>query len=478
VIVSVITLCLPAVGAGQQADTQANQPQNGQGSTQGQPLAPVSAGGTAQNPEGAQTAPTVEDARSFGGAEASSIRSPGSAHGYFLPSFEFSEMADSNFEIGGGPQRFEAISTLMGRLDYQKSSRHSTTTVEFIGGGSIYNHHSELNSTSEQFGISHSYQGRRWSFLFDDRASYLPESPYGYGGFGFMGALGQDLGGASGSNLSNLNPAFSSSQTLLTGRGPRVLNTTVGQMQYKVGSRSSITLSGSYGLLHFREPGFIDTRNSYILFGYNHSISARDNVGVSYGYSMLRYHNLPQSVDTHLLQITYGHRVSGRLAVHFGAGPQFLVIKNPISGSSTSNSWAASSSLDYQHKRQAISLSYNRGTNNGGGVLIGAITDDVRASWSTEFARRWSWSLSPGYAHNRSLSQTTAGNAEIIFNTEYAEVSLSRKFGRNTSMFFTYNFQNQRSDTVPCVLGNCMTGLHRNVFGFGFDFHPRQISND
>jgi hypothetical protein len=462
-------VCLPANIAGQEKD-QTGPP--------GQPTAPVVSAQSAQVPGEGQAPQIPSDPRSFSGAEEFSARPPATSHSYFLPSFQFSEMGDSNFAINGGPQRFETINTFMGRLDFKKVERHSVTTLEFIGGGSIYNHHSELNSTSEQFGIAHSYQGRRWSFLLDDRATYLPESPYGYGGFGFAGALGPDLGGANGSNLSNLNPAFSSTETLLTGRGSRILNTVVGQVQYKAGLHSAITLAASYGLLHFQSSSLIDSRTGYIQAGYSHSFTARDNLGINYGYNRIRYTHLPQALDAHQLQLTYGHRFSGRLAMEVGAGPQIIIISHPLSGSDTAHSWSAHSSLNYQYRKQAVAVSYDRGTNNGGGVLTGAITDNVRMAWSTDFARHYSFSLGPGYAHNRSLSQTTAGNTELTFNTAYAGASLSRRFGRNTSMFFTYNYQNQRSNIIPCATGNCASGLHRHVLSVGFDFHPRQISMD
>ncbi|HEV2349336.1 MAG TPA: hypothetical protein VG028_05750 [Terriglobia bacterium] len=465
----IMVLCVPGAAPGQQTAP---------GDQQTQPVAPVTSDQSAQVAEEGQTTPLAPDPRSFSGAEEVSVQSPGTAHSYFLPSFEFSENGDSNLNFGTGPQKFETMSSIMGRLDLQRAGRFSTTTAEFIGGGSIYTHRTEFNSTSEQFGISHSYQGRRWSFLLDDRASYLPESPFGYGGLGFMGALGTSLGGANGSNLASLNPAFSADETLLTGRGSRILNTAVVQTQYKAGAHSAITMTGSFGLLHFRAPGFTDTRSGNVLFGFNHSFTARDNVGISYGYSLYRYKHLPQGFDTHLIELAYGHQISGRWALNFGAGPQITIIKNPLSGTDTSHSWTADGSLNYHYQKESVALTFIRGNNNGGGVLAGAFTDNVRGDWSTEFARHWTFSLDPGFAHNRSLPQTTAGSSEVTFNAAYVGASVSRKFGRNTSMFFTYNFQNQRSNAAPCSTGNCRSGLHRHVLGFGFDFHPRQITVD
>src|SRR6266478_9977496 len=97
-LVLIVMLWLPAISTGQQKD---------QGGQQGQSAAPLSAQEAAQAPvEGQPPLAPTPDARSNSGAEVSA-RSSGAARSYFLPSFEFSEMGDSNFNIGAGPQRFE-----------------------------------------------------------------------------------------------------------------------------------------------------------------------------------------------------------------------------------------------------------------------------------------------------------------------------------------------------------------------------------
>jgi hypothetical protein len=465
----VTALCLPATGAGQQ---------RGEGDQSIQPAAPVSSASPTQVREETPAPPSPADARYFLGAEEFTPGHVGRMRSYFLPSFQFLEMADSNFRVGPGPQKFETMNTLVGRLAFGKVGRHSRLTGDYMGGGQIYNRYSELNTTMHEFGITQSYEGRRWSLLLDDRATYLPEASFGYGGFGWTGALGPSLGGAPGSNIPNLNPSFSPTGALFTGRGARIMNTIAAQVQYLAGSRSAITLAGSYGLLHFRESGFIDSRNAFFLLGYSRSLTPRDYLGLDYGFGLFQFKSSVPTFQTHLLQLNYGHRITGRMAVSVGAGTQVNVFKTPLAGSNTLLSWSAHSSLDWRIRRGGVALFYTRYTTNGGGVLTGATTDNVQVAWTMGLTRNWSGSLSPGYSHNRSLPQTTSGNTGITYDSAYAGASLSRRLGPYMTMFFTYNLQTQRSENVPCLTGDCAASLLRHLVGFGFSWHPREIMID
>lgn len=466
----VTVLCLPAA---------CSEQQGGQGDQSARPATPVPSDSGAQAPKESQApAAPPADARSFLGVQTFTPGRAGSMRSYFLPSLQFSEMSDSNFSVGSGRQKFETINTVAGRLTFGKIGKHFQLAADYFGGGQIYNHRSDLNTSMHQFGISQSYQGRRWSFLLDDRLSYLPESSFGFGGFGFTGSLGPSLGGAFGSNVANLNPNFSPNGSLFTGRGSRTANTTAAQISYLVGPRSAITLSGSYGVLRFRQPGLTDSSNSFFLAGYSRTLTARDLVGFSYGFGQFKFQNSVPAFQNHLAQFSYGHRISGRMAMEFEGGAQLGVFRNPLAGSTSPLTWTARSTLNYQSRKGGLGLSYARYTTNGGGVLNGARTDNVIASWSTTISRHWSGNFGPGYSHNRSLPQTTSGQIQNTFDTAFFNVGLSRNLGRFMSMFLTYTYQTQRSDIFPCLAANCETKLLRHLIGFGFDWHPRQIVFD
>jgi hypothetical protein len=200
-------------------------------------------------------------------------------------------------------------------------------------------------------------------------------------------------------------------------------------------------------------------------------------VGVSYSYSLFKFQHIGTSFSTNMVQLNYGHKVNGRVAISVGAGPELSNIKQPGTSSTNSTTWTAHGSVDIRARRGDAALTYYRSSTNGGGLLVGAVTDSVQLAWSTALTRHWSGSITPGYSHNRSIPQTSGGTQTTI-NSEFFGASISRMLGRYTSMFFSYNFQTQNSEATPCLVGNCRSSFLRHVVGFGFDFHPRQISAD
>ena len=466
ILLVTVAVCLPVAGLGQQ------EPGSDQ---RAQPAAPATGGETAQTPEESQPATVVGPSAPLTGVEGFTSGSPGQVRNYVQPSLQIFEMGDSNFSLEPGGQGFETESTVLGRLTLQHVDKRNQVALDYLGGGTFFSHHSDLNYTMHQFGITETYQGRRWGLVLDDRATYLPESPFGYGGFGWGGSLGLGIGGALGSNLAPLNSLFNPGQSLITGRGSQIMNAATAQVSYIAGPRSTFTLAGSYGLLHFRTPGSIDSRNAVFLAGYNRNFTARDTVSLSYGYTMFQFPDLHSSFATHLVQLSYGHRVTGRLAVAASGGAQLIAFPAKLAGSSTTAaSWIANGSLNYNAARNSFALSYSRYTTNGGGVFIGAETQYLYFTWGRQLTRNWAGSIGPGYSRNQNFRQTTVGNGQFTYDSVYGMASLSRALGRYTTMFLGYDLQTQRFQAGG-VGGNSQSSLLRHMVTLGFNWHPRQI---
>ncbi len=441
-----------------------------------QPAAPVATGETAQAPEESQPAPVAGPSAPLTGAQGFTPGSPGQIRSYIQPSFQLFEMGDSNFNLVPGGQAFETESTLVGRLALLRAGKKNQVALDYLGGGTFFTHHSEFNYTMHQFGITDTYQGPRWGLVLDERAAYLPESPFGYGGFGWGGSLGLGLGGALGSNLAPLNPMFNPGQLLFTGRGGRIMNTATVQVSYAASARSTFTLTGSYGLLHFRTPGSINSRDAMFMAGYNRALSARDTIGLSYGYTLFQFPDEHASFAGHFAELTYGHRITGRLAAAAGAGVELNMFPASVAGSGTTvTSWIANASLNYNAGRNAFALTYYRYPTNGGGVSIGGQAQYVAFMWTRQLTRNWSGSMGPGYSRNHNLLKTGGGQGQSAYDSAYANASLSRALGRYTTVFFGYYLQTQQSQARTCASGNCGESILRHVVTFGFDWHPRQI---
>ncbi|MGH6628189.1 MAG: choice-of-anchor D domain-containing protein, partial [Burkholderiales bacterium] len=170
-------------------------------------------------PERIADAPTP-DTRPLSGAEDISVGLRHGARNYVLPSLQLNVSGDSNqTSAPGGTRDMEMRGSVVARLALQHVTRKSQLTLDYMGGGLFYSRDSDLNTTMHQFGITQSVRGRRWGLMLSDRASYLPESSFGFSGFGGMGGFSPGLGGSFGSTLGNLNPTYTPNQSIFSGRG-------------------------------------------------------------------------------------------------------------------------------------------------------------------------------------------------------------------------------------------------------------------
>jgi hypothetical protein len=432
----------------------------------------------AETQEAAAEEPTnapVPDTRPLTGAEEIGVGLRRRGRNYVFPALQVYAFGDSNRTLStSGEHGTELTGSVVGRLALQHVTRTSQLTLDYMGGGLFYARESELNATIHEMGISQSFIGRRWALVLSDRAGYLPESRFGFGGFG---SLGSGIPGGFGSGLGNLSPAFSTEQTLVTGRGYRINNTTVAQVQYTSSARSALTATASYGLLWFEDPAAIDSDHRTFAAGYNYNVTRRDTLGVTYGVSMFRFRGFDLGFDDHFVQLAYGRRITGRLAFELAGGPQLDIFKNSLTGSSRRYYWNAHTSLRYRWSRSDLGISYGRYTSAGSGLLFGAQTDRVTVTAGWRFTRNWSGSFSPGYARNSRLRQTTGASTSVDFNSYYAGFGLRRALGRYADLSLNYNFQGQKTD-ASSPLGAINSTLVRHTFGLGFSWHGRQWEMD
>jgi hypothetical protein len=433
---------------------------------------------TETRPDRNVDAPTP-DTRPLSGAEEITAGSQHIARNYVLPSLHVTAYGDSNqLTISTGTRGLGVTGSVIGRLALQRVWKTSQFIMDYKGGGLLYSRNQDFNAMVHDFGFTESLRGRRWGLMITNRASYLPESPFGFTGLGGIGGLGTGLGGSFGTNLGNLSPAFSPNQSILSGRGTRVANTTVAQLEYNLSARSMVTASGSYGLLRFKEPGLIESNQRVYTAGYNYMATRKDTVAIVYGLSQLQFKGVSLGFDTHFFQLSYGRRVTGRLAWELAAGPQVSIFKSSTTPSDQQVSWNAHSSLRYRLPRTDLGLSYGHFTSTGSGLLFGAETDQVGGSVGWRFTRNWSGSIDPGYARNRRLRQTTAGGNSITYDSVHAGFRLRRAVGRYMDVSFNYSLQDQRrSSTANTGVGGGNVYI-RHLFGFGFNWHTRPIDID
>ncbi len=463
-------------------------------------LCPQQARAQAQGPDenagqyqaGSQTTnPGGRPAQQDNGPSLSSVRaySPGSigeGRSFLLPAIQLSSYLDTNpyGASSGTGTDFLYRGSVSGSLALQWIKRKSQFNLSYAGGemvssrpltayyGSDLGKYEDFHSMT----IDEQINGKRWKADLMDQFSYLPESSFGFPGFNGLAGIGQGFGTGFSANGNLLNPALVPNQSILTGNSRRLSNVSAVEVDYSMTPRSSISVSGAYGLLHYVSSGFIDTSYYVTSIGYDHSLTRRDNLGLYYSYSDISFSGLNEDIAGHSVQIAYGRRITGKLSLKLSAGPLVDVINQPAGGSVTSVFFTTYDSLQYLLHGGDLHLDYIRYTSPGSGVFFGAETNQVSAGLDHQLGRRFTGSIDFGYAQNRALSGSGGVIPGSRFNTWQGGASLSRLLGRTMTLFVSYQFQRETANAPVCLGAQCEGAFLRHIASIGFSWKGRAIA--
>jgi hypothetical protein len=199
---------------------------------------------------------------------------------------------------------------------------------------------------------------------------------------------------------------------------------------------------------------------------YNHQISRHDQIALVYAYEQLHFPGTSAGcLNVNVWQMEYGHRISGKLNLVVGGGPEWVhrsqpeeEILNQPTGlpcvstggplscanvRSTFLTGSAQVSVRYRASaRTSFSVSYLRYVSSGSGFFGGAKTDTARLSINHALGRRWGLLLDTGYAHNSALLAATspAAGAASSYNDWYFGGSANRKLARHFAFFGSYQY--------------------------------------
>ena len=482
-LIVVLTLGVSNAWAQQQKDPRLNPPVA--------PLPPIMSGESSSKALLDDPVPVPQNAvkpdeSPLSGAEAFSLGIKSSGRSYIQPAISFRLFADNSKSTATSVDDWRAAGTVTGNIALQHTRGRSQLGIDYSGGSMSF---STLGSTRwnsyHRLGFSEQISWRRVTLQLADSMVYLPESSFGGGGFGGIssgllgglgnGSIGTGLGGGFGGGL---QPGIVPSQSILTGSGRRISNTAMGQIQFTISPRASMTAGGSYGLLRFLDSGFISSNNYQFSTGYNYKLNPSDTIGVTYSVSMMRFGAINRSGDFHNIHLGYGRRLTGRLAMRLSGGPQYGTFTNPVSGNGFRVSWGVQSSLLYNFRNTDLGLSYSHGASSGSGVFVGSDTDRVEGNLSRQLTRMWSGSLVFGFAHNKGIQALNAVATNRIVNTWHTGFQLRRPLTRKASLNFNYNLTGQSANNpVGCTGFACGRRPLRHQFslGIGWGFGPYAI---
>jgi hypothetical protein len=488
-----IAACVGTWGAGRvcaqpQPQDQSQQPAQGQqqapdqSTTQSQGPIPAYrsplAGATSNDDEDTNTQ-LAPDTTPVTGAQNFSLGTP-LVHSYWQPHVDFSTTVDSNpTESTASGSNWGTWTSISGGVDVHRASPSNDLELSYVGGGSISDNTNASNGVVQELNFSNKHQFRRWNLSIFENLNYLPESAFGFNGLG-AGVPGGGVGGGG---------AFDPGQSLLTGRGQNLGNTFETEADVFLSARTSLTFIGGYSSLKYFDSDLLNYGSVDARVGYNYLLDRKNTVGVDYTYLQYNYSNFDQSITTHTVQLTYGRRVTGRLAFQLGVGPEIDLLQTPIftnpggggAGTSTENAtttvgWSLNTSLQYQLKRTALAVSFNHGLAGGSGIQAGAESNTASGTVTHGISRSLSGSILGGYSRSSGLTVVAAETPFTqTFDYWYGGGSLAYALNRSLAFTLSYQLQYQNSGAGFCIDTTCGTSVVRHTISFGLNWRERPL---
>ncbi len=411
------------------------------------------------------------------------------ARSYLIPKAQVSEAVDTN-PAGtlGSKTVVKEVTRGLGSLTLQKLWKIHPLDVDYTGGIVWYNGKNSNVSQVHSLAATQRILWRTGQLALRDSFSYLPQGSFGGGSFGGAGGLGGSGGVTSGGGIAGGGGGgiFTSGQFGSLGIQPRITNTSIVDVTQGLSPRASVTLAGSYGWTNFlnNPQGFLNSQQISAQAGYSYKLSRQDQVAVSYGFQEFHFPRAGSgSINVHVWQVSYGHRISGKLDFTAGGGPQWIHVNNPLSGSGSFLSGAGRGALTYhQSARTDVRLTYSHFTNPGSGFFAGSNTDSVRLGVTRALARRWHADADTGYSRNSRVIAvpTSTANNSHTYAYWYVGGSLRRQIGHQFSAYTSYQYDSINFSSGFCSASNpnCSHGYGRHVGLIGFEWTPHPIRLD
>jgi hypothetical protein len=463
--------------------------------------------------------PTVSENPPISAIDQPGLEPHAAPESYLVPGLHFSESVESNVGNATGGSSVTSVTRGLGSLTLQKLWKNYDVAMDYIGGVSYYDQSGVGLQQLQQFDIDNRINWKRGQLAIRDSFSYLPEGAFGFGAYGGGGAYSSGVG-SMGSGLLGGSAFGGQSSAFIGGNGlnislgvvPRITNFALADVVEELSPKSSITFAAGYGLLHFygnlvdQNPlvGALQENVSFIgsseytgQVAYDRILNPKDQIALSYGYQAFDFSTEGTAFHSNVVQLMYGHRISGRMDFLISAGPQFTRINQEgcdiptipasscrglggtvITSGQSKTGVAGRVSLRYKFPKTAVSLTYQRFDTNGSGIFAGAQSDVVQFDARRPLSRVWDLFADAGYSRNSQLQVPGSVVSAEVFSYVYAGAGLHRQFGRNLRGFVSYQF-NDVSFNNGCPVGTVCSSMSQNHVGsIGLDWTPRPIRLD
>jgi hypothetical protein len=424
---------------------------------------------------------------------------------YLMPGFQVSESVDSNASASTANPHIAEITRALGSVDLQKIWRQSQFGLDYIAAGDFLTGpvQSQNQPRARQAHTLAAVERILWrtgQLAIRDSFDYLPEGSFGFSSYGGAASFSSSLGGGvsnsgAGTGLGGGLGAGGVGSVSYGSFGyqPRIDNTTIVDIVQGLSPRSTVTMAGAYSISHYLQVAnqpfpVINSQQAGGQIGYNRLLSRKDQIGVAYAFQEIHFPSAGSgSVTAHAGNLLYGHRISGRLNLTLGGGPQLVIVHHPplvvgnqVSPVSETKTLAGNGSVVFSYlvsTRTNLQMAYRRYITPGSGFYAGANTDSVRLSLGYRLGRHWTSMIDAGYSHHSSLqkSSSTTVVQSHTYDFWYAGASLQRQFGPHFNAFASYQFNDLG---FVCVAGACGVKSTRHTGMIGFNWHPKPIRLD
>jgi hypothetical protein len=410
------------------------------------------------------------DGRPLTGFQNPTLGVPELRHSYWMPGIAYYNAIQSNGLSQGGSSSWNSTNYVHGNLTLFQAWNRGQFGLNYTGGGYFSTDSAIGSGQDHQLGLVQEFDWERWQLTILDQFSYLPGSAFGFGAGTNLSFPG--VGGSPGSIVPGLGNGFVPGQSVYSGFGPRYSNAFGSQITYELSRRGSLTLGGVYGFLRFVDPGNIESDDTVLNAGYSYAVTRKDWVGVVYRFSTYHYPGQPQAIGDHSPLLSYGRKITGRLALQLSGGAEITTFRVPIDGETRHVGGSAYATINYAFKRGGVNLNYNHSVTGGSGVFLGASTDQIQVQGNRQLSRQWHGNVQFGYARNRSVLSGANGNTS--FDTLYGGGGVDRPLGRNLNFSGAYTLYFQHpSATATCVIGTCGTDYTSHQVTLGLSWHAR-----
>jgi hypothetical protein len=406
------------------------------------------------------------------GIQTPTLGSPEIVHSFWEPGIQYAGSIQSNSSGQSGSSNWSVDNFIIGNLSLLKAWNRSQLAFNYSGGGVFSTSSSQGSGTYQQLALTQTFQWNRWGVQILDQFSYLPQSSFGFGGGTNLGIPG--VGGSIGPTIPGMGIGYVPSQSIYAALGPRYSNATALQVTFATSPRGSVTMTGSYGILNFVDPGNVNNDTTTGTVGYNYALTRENSIGGFYRFSSYHYPGQPQAFGDNSFNIAFSRKLTGRMALQFYGGPDITTFRIPVGGQSSKIGANVGLTLSYALVNGGLFASYFHGLTGGSGVFTGSTVDQVNFGANHKLSRVWSGQGNFGFAHNSAVVSSTASSFPT-YNSWYVGGGVSRPIGQNFNIAIAYNANINAYSQSGCTGGSCGGNQVYNYITINFQWHTRHF---